>query len=446
MAPRTLAGPMRPWRETGREHARSILTRMLLSVNPQGVIRNHVSFERGRLLVDGALAADLASAQRVRVAAVGKAAGGMAAHAQPWGPFEDALVVAPQKTEIPGFSCVVGAHPEPDEGSVEAGERLLRMAEATEEDDVLLLLLSGGASALAEAPAVPLGDLQRTTRLLLASGADIAQVNTVRKHLSRLKGGRLLQAARGRVCVLAISDVEGDDPSVIGSGPASADESTFRDALLVLRSRGVLDSVPASVREHLEAGAEGKHPEPLKPDDPALSRLSYHILATNADALRAGAREAQALGYQVHVFHEGLAGFARDAGRRIAESARELAQEPGPPVALLFGGETTVRIQGQGKGGRNMETALAAVDGLSALDAVLACVGTDGRDGPTDAAGAIVDGMTRARGEAAGMEAQAFLEENDSYRYFNALQDLVKTGPTGTNVRDVAVLLLQRPR
>jgi glycerate 2-kinase len=438
---------MRSWRDEARDHARTILTRILQEANPQHVFRARLAFDERRVLrVDGARVADLAAARRVRVAAVGKAAGGMAAHAQPWGPFAEAVVVAPHAVDIPGFASVVGTHPEPGEGSVEAGERLMRLARDTMPEDLLLVLLSGGASALAELPAVPLADLQRATQLLLASGADIHEVNCVRKHLSLLKGGRLLQAARGRVVVLAISDVEGDDLAAIGSGIAAPDPTTYDDALDVLRRHDLADAVPRSVRERLHEGAKGLHAETLKPGDAALERLSAHVLASNADVLRAGARAAAELGYDTHVVHEGLQGLARETGRRVAQTARDLAHgspSASRPTCLLYGGETVVRIQGAGLGGRNMETALAAVDGLSGLDAVLACVGTDGRDGPTDAAGAIVDGMTRARAEAHGLVAEDYLQENDSYHYFEALDDLVKTGPTGTNVRDVAVLLVR---
>lgn len=431
---------MRSWRDEGREHVRRILTRMLLEANPQHVLRTRVRVSDGRLLVGDAT---IALQGCVRLAAVGKAAGGMAAHAQPWRRFDEALVVAPHEVDIPGFECLVGGHPEPDEGSAKAGSRLLEMARATGPEDTLLLLVSGGASALAEAPAVPLADLQRTTRLLLRGGADIAETNAVRKHLSHLKGGGLLRAARGRVVVLAISDVAGDDLATLGSGPAAADPTTFADAISALRRHGLWDAAPASVREHLASGAAGRCEETLKPGEAALARVSAHVLATNADALMAGARAAAELGYETHVFQESLAGEARDAGRRLAQTARDLAAAPRRPTCVLWGGETVVRVQGAGLGGRNMETALAAVDGLSALDAVLACVGTDGRDGPTDAAGAIVDGMTRARAESLGLHAEHSLQENDSYRYFDALDDLVRTGPTGTNVRDVAVLLLK---
>ncbi|HWH08817.1 MAG TPA: DUF4147 domain-containing protein, partial [Candidatus Thermoplasmatota archaeon] len=321
---------------------------------------------------------------------------------------------------------------------------VLDVARACAPGDLLVLLLSGGASAMAESPVVPLADLQRTTDLLLRAGADIRDVNCVRKHLSRLKGGRLLQACRGDVLLLAISDVPGGDLSTLGSGPAAADPTTFRGALEVLEMRGVLDAVPTSVREHLRAGARGERPETLKPGAPDLERVTSLVLADNDAALRGGAQVAARLGYEARVLFGFLRGEARDRGRQLAMVARDLAQQPGPPVAILAGGETVVHVTGDGRGGRNQEVALAAVDGVSAMDVVLACMGTDGIDGPTDAAGAIVDGSTLARARALKLDPAAHLAENDAYDFFNGLDDLVRTGPTGTNARDVALVLVRR--
>lgn len=433
---------MRRWADEGREHVRAILQAALNAVQPQPLMRQ---FRRDGddLVCPGGSRVRLAG-RRVRVVAIGKAAGMMAAHAQPWGPLDEVVVSAPYKVDVPGFEAYVGGHPVPDAQSVAAGERALHLAEATGPDDLLVILLSGGASAMAEAPAVPLDDLQRTSRLLLASGAPIEETNCVRRHLSRLKGGRLLQACRGEVLLLAVSDVPPGDMASLGSGPASADGTTHADALCVLRDRGLLDLVPASVRAHLEAGAEGRAPETLKPGDPALARVRPYVLADNDTALRAGAVAAARLGYDARILSGFLRHEARLDGRELARMARGLAQDVGRPLALLAGGETVVRVVGSGKGGRNQEVALAAVDGLSAHDAVLACFATDGIDGPTDAAGAIVDGYTRTRAEALGLDAETHLQENDAYRYFDALDDLVRTGPTGTNVRDIAVLLVRR--
>ena len=435
-------GCVRRWVDRAREDVRRMLQAALLSVSPQPLLRE-VRREGEDLVLPGRHRVRLGG-RKVRLAAVGKAAGGMAAHAQPWGPFAEAVAVAPYAVDIPGFECHVGSHPVPSEASVRAGERVLRLAHETGPDDLLVVLLSGGASAMVEVPLVPLADLVRTTDLLLRSDAPIGEVNCVRRHLSGLKGGNLARECLGEVLVLAISDVEPRDLAALGSGPASADPSTFQEALDVLRRRGLLEAVPPSVRERLEEGALHHLPETVKPGDPALARVRYVVLADNDTALRAAAGEAARLGYEARVLSGFLLGEARERGRELAELARALAAQRGPPVAVVAGGETVVRVEGAGRGGRNQEVALAAVDGLSALDAVLATLGTDGVDGPTDAAGAVVDGGTRARAEARGLDAQSHLAENDSYPYFEALDDLVRTGPTGTNVRDVAVLLVRR--
>lgn len=411
---------VRDWTDDARDHARVVLTRMLLEVNPQTVFRTRLSFDGKRLHLEDGSSVNLRPAGKLRLLAIGKAAGGMAAHAQPWGPFDEAVVIARHDAGIPEMECMVSDHPTPTQRSVDAGERALALARATGPDDVLLVLLSGGASALAEAPVIPLAELQQITKQLLASGAPIHEINTVRRHLSRLKGGGLLREARGRVVLLAISDVSGDKLEDIGSGPASVDPTTVDDARAIAIKHDLPEGLP-----FIETAKKGA----------AFAR----VIASNEDALRAGAAAAESLGYATRVMPEWLRGEARDRGRALARFAREAQGS----LAIIAGGETTVRVQGSGMGGRNQEVALAAVDGLSSLDAVLACLGTDGVDGPTDAAGAIVDGRTRARSEALGHDAEHFLQENDAYRYFDALDDLVRTGPTGTNVRDVAVLLVK---
>jgi glycerate-2-kinase len=361
----------------------------------------------------------------VRVAAIGKAAGTMSAHAQPWGPFDEVVVSAPYPVDVAGFESYVGGHPLPDAQSVKVGERVLELAQATGPDDLLIVLLSGGASAMCEAPEVPLADLRRATELLLRSGAPIADVNLARRHLSRIKGGGLARACRGELVVLAISDV--DDPATLGSGPTVDDGSTSMQAHRVLERQGIAEAMPRSVMAHL---GNVHLPTPPFRAAPVL------VLADNSTALRAAAAAALRLGYAACLMPGWLEGEARERGRELGRIARD-----GRGVALLAGGETTVRLVGHGQGGRNQEVALAAVDAVSGRDVVLATLGTDGVDGPTDAAGAIVDGFTLARGDALGLDAHALLLENDSYHYFEPLDDLIRTGVTGTNVRDIAVVL-----
>lgn len=430
------------WSDVARDHVRAILQSVLDAASPQALMRQ-ARVEAGDLVLPGGWRTRF-DGREVRLLAMGKAAGGMAAHAQRWGKFAEAVVVAPHDAQIPGMQCLVGDHPVPTAGSVTAGERALALARATPKDGLLVVLLSGGASALVEAPAVPLADMTRATELLLRSDAPIEDLNTVRRHLSRIKGGRLAAACAGEVVLLAISDVAGGRLEALASGPVSPDPTSFEDALAALAKRGLLDAVPPSVRAHLEGGARGEVADTPKPGDPVFDRVHAQVLADNDTAVRAGAATAARLGYETRALLGWLQGSARERGRELGAVARAASREEGPPLAVIAGGETVVRVVGGGKGGRNQECALAAVDALSAEDAVIACFGTDGIDGPTDAAGAIADGLTLARAHALGLDVQASLAENDAYPFFEALQDLVRTGPTGTNVRDVAVLLVRR--
>ncbi|HWG91995.1 MAG TPA: DUF4147 domain-containing protein, partial [Candidatus Thermoplasmatota archaeon] len=432
------------WEAQARDHARHILEAGLTAVLPKVLLRQALYWDGERLAYQGG-SVNLRRFQNVRIAALGKAAGGMAAQSERWGPFREALLVAPQPVEVEGYETIVGGHPLPDEGSLRAGERLLHMAEATGPDDLLILLLSGGASALVEAPVVPLGDLVRTTDLVQKSGAPIDDLNCIRKHLSHLKGGRLAARARGRVLTLILSDVPGDDVSVIASGPTAPDETTYRDAWEALEAYHLLESVPPSVRDHLQAGRDGQHAETPKPGDPCFERVENVVLAGNAAAVEAAARAAASLGYQTYRGGRGLVGEAREEGARLAQWARHALAgtlNVTLPAALIVGGETTVTVRGNGKGGRNQEVALAAVELLSGTRALLASMGTDGVDGPTDAAGAIVDGVTFARSRAVGLDFREALLDNDAYAFFEELNDLIRTGPTGTNVMDLAIVLV----
>jgi len=338
-----------------------------------------------------------------------------------------------------------GGHPSPNAASEAAGLRALDLARESSHKDGLLVLLSGGASALlaAPAPGVTLVEKMQTARLLMEAGAAIHELNCVRKHLSRIKGGGLAAAA-GRSLTLALSDVHGpiaDDPSVIASGPTVPDPSTFADALDVIRTRGV--APPAAVMSRLERGARGELEETPKPGDARLARCEY-ILVGNRDTAAQGAQHAaEAMGYRVVYLPAATKGEARDTARAfMSEALRVSAATPGP-VCVLASGETTVTVRGQGKGGRNQEFALAVAAGLAsnAEAIVLGSAGTDGIDGPTDAAGAVVDRLTLERARAAGLDADAALTRNDAYNFFAPLNDLIRWGPTGTNVGDLHVLL-----
>jgi hydroxypyruvate reductase len=324
--------------------------------------------------------------------------------------------------------------------------RALEIARAASSDDVLIVLLSGGGSALMAlpAPGISLTDKQQTARTLMARSADIYELNTVRKHLSAIKGGRLAAASPGRVLTLAVSDVVGDDLSVIASGPTVADESTFTDALDVLSQRDI-DSYPASVVLHLRRGAAGEIEETPKRGDPRLARAEAHVIGPQRGAIEGAKRAAEELGYHVHIVPEPIIGEARLSARAHVATVSRLPSSLPRPLCVISSGETTVNVIGHGKGGRNQEFALAMASSLDTLGAhvVAASIGTDGIDGPTDAAGALVDPATLARAAAAGLpHAQTYLDDNNAYEFFDRLGDLIRTGPTNTNVGDLQIILI----
>ncbi|PAP75722.1 glycerate kinase type-2 family protein [Rubrivirga marina] len=334
-------------------------------------------------------------------------------------------------------------HPVPTPASAAAASAALTLAEAAGPDDLVVALVSGGGSALWGLPpvGVSLDDVRATTRLLLESGVPIGGINTVRKHLSRISGGRLaLAAAPARVLALVLSDVVGDDPAVIGSGPTVPDPTTFADALAVLRDAGLMGAVPSPVRRHLDAGAAGDVADTPGPDHPAFGAVTTYVIGTNETALDAAAREAARLGYAVERVEREVEGKARAIGRRVAEAA--LAVNPGRPTCRLWGGETTVTVTGTGRGGRNQEVALAAalyLDRAPEVDAVVLSGGTDGVDGPTDAAGGWASPRTADAIRQAGLDPAERLTDNDAYPALDAAGALVRTGPTHTNVADVIV-------
>jgi len=336
-------------------------------------------------------------------------------------------------------------HPLPDARGVEGARRIAEIAAAAGPHDLVLCLISGGASALLPLPADPitLAEKQETTRLLLACGASIHEFNCVRKHISQIKGGQLARlASPARVLSLLLSDVTGDDLDVIGSGPTAPDASTFAAAWAILEKYAILDRVPASVRERIARGVSGEILETPKPGDPLFRRVRNVITGSNRLAVDAAAARARQLGYRTLVLSTFIEGETREIARMHAAIAKEIVRfrRPlQPPACLITGGETTVTLRGGGLGGRNQEFVLAASLDIAGLpNVVVLSAGTDGTDGPTDAAGAIADGRTLPRDPRAAQ----FLASNDSYHYFQALNDLIVTGPTNTNVMDVRLILV----
>lgn len=361
------------------------------------------------------------------------------------GQLAGGLVAAPIACDLPPpVAMITAEHPEPGLGSEEAGRRALGLAAAVRGGERLLVLLSGGASSLLAAPAegVSLAEKRDTTRALMRAGSDIHALNTVRKHVSAIKGGRLAAACGGECLALVLSDVVGDDPGVIASGPTVADSSTYADALGVLRRFGGVHAYPAAVTAHIEAGAAGAREESIKPGDPRLSRTKTVVVGSRHTAMQGAALEASRRGYAVVVLSEPLTGEARMAGAELVRRAIDRTVPSSRPVCVVSSGETTVRVVGRGRGGRNQELALAAALALAErrVPAVLASVGTDGIDGPTDAAGALVDSQTSDRMGRAAIEAS--LADNDAYTLLGSTGDLVRWGPTGTNVGDLQIFLL----
>jgi hydroxypyruvate reductase len=341
------------------------------------------------------------------------------------------------------------SHPVPDERGIKGAEEILSLVKGAGERDLVLCLISGGGSALLVAPAegVTLEDKQEVTRLLLACGADIHEINTIRKHLSRAKGGGLARFAYPATVVsLILSDVIGDDLNVIASGPAVPDTSTFDDTRRVLEKYDIWDRVPVSVQSRIQRGLKGDIEDTPKIGDAVFQKCYTELVGTNIQALKAAGQQAEQLGYQTLILSSTVEGEAREVAKVLTAIAKEVRDSGNPlsaPACILCGGETTVTIRGDGKGGRNQELALAAALGLDGIENIVVLAGgTDGNDGPTDAAGAMADGRTLARARAKDLDPLDYLRRNDSYHFFQALEDLVITGPTLTNVMDVYMILV----
>jgi len=336
-------------------------------------------------------------------------------------------------------------HPVPDQRGVEGARRIAEIAAGAGADDLVLCLISGGASALLPLPADPvtLDEKQEVTKLLLACGASIHEINAVRKHISQIKGGQLARLAYpAQVLSLLLSDVIGDNLDVIGSGPTAPDDSTFALARAILEKYGIFGRAPASIRERIDSGTRGSIAETPKQGDRIFAHVRNVVIGSNRQAVDAAAARARQLGFRTLVLSTFVEGETREIARMHAAIAKEIVRTGRPlqpPACVITGGETTVTIRGDGLGGRNQEFVLSAAMDISGLPNVaVLSAGTDGSDGPTDAAGAIADGRTFAR----NLQAPEFLARNDSYHYFERLGDLVVTGPTNTNVMDVRIILV----
>ncbi len=434
--------------------ARSILRRVigagLRAADPAYALLNRVHRTGHRLQV-GRRSYDLRSFDRVVAVGAGKASARMAqALERVLGPYLDGgLVVVKTGHGLPTKRITVteAGHPVPDRAGLEAAEQLRARAAELGPRDLLIVLLSGGASSLTPAPVdgVSLADKQKLTELLLRSGAAIQEINVVRKHLSTIKGGRLAEATHARIVTLILSDVIGDELTAIGSGPTTPDPSTYREAIAIMKRRRIWTKVPASIRRHLQRGERGDVSETPKPGAARFRRVQHEIIGNNETALVAAVEAAQRAGLRTVLFSTPLVGEASTAGKTFASLAERLSEGKGMvqrPYCLVAGGEPTVTVTGRGKGGRAQEFAAAAACEIAGLHKVwVAAIGTDGTDGPTDVAGAVVSGSTLDQAKRKGVNLRRALAQHNTYPALHALKSHIVTGPTGTNVNDLYLLL-----
>lgn len=422
-----------------------ILQVSIEAADPFNVVNQNLSISKEQFKV-GSKTFLLYPTSRIIAVAIGKASLSMAEAAQSvlGERIEKGVVVCKHQPEgcefIGKMEVLQGSHPVPDDKSISAAIKIEQMVNGLSDEDIVLLLISGGGSALVCRPAegITLKDMQAVTSALLKSGASINELNAVRKHLDLIKGGGLLKmAAPSQVTALVISDVVNSPLDVIASGPAVPDPSTFGEAKSILEKYVGLDAIPVAVRERINKGCRGEVEETLKPNDEMVSRVSHTIAASNRVSAEAALAAAQKEGFDAEILTYELVGEARLAGEHLAELllARQLK---GKPWLGIAGGETTVKVNGSGLGGRNLEVALGAVRKLSGnANCLLITQATDGEDGPTDAAGAYVTGETLEKAMRLGLEPEAFLVNNDAYRFFEKVGGLIVTGPSGTNVNDL---------
>ncbi|MCW3135440.1 MAG: glycerate kinase [Canidatus Methanoxibalbensis ujae] len=431
-----------------REDALAILASAVKSVDPYGLVCNRVRVEGRKLKVSGENAtADVELRGKVRVVAFGKASLAMARAIEEILSVDGGIVVIPrgQRGSHPkNFEILEASHPVPDESSVHAAEKALEIARNCEKNDIFIALISGGGSSLLAKPAegLTLEDKKEVTELLLRSGCTVSELNVVRKKISAVKGGKLADAAMpAKTLALILSDVIGDPVDAIASGPTAEDTSTFSDAKEVLEKYGLWARVPESVRNFIERGLAE---EELRRHE--KRNAQNIIIGNNLVAARAAEEEARARGYNTLLLTTHLEGESREVARVFVAIARDIRRYGIPietPAAVIAGGETTVTVTGDGKGGRNQEFVLSAavrMDGMSKT--VIASIGTDGIDGMSEAAGAIADGFTVKRAKELGIDPEKFLQKNDSNSFFTALNDALLTGRTGTNVNDIMIMLV----
>jgi glycerate-2-kinase len=437
-----------------REDACSILEAALEAVDPEQAIFNALKLDDGVLSFEGETIR-LSDVNRIIVVGGGKAGGLMARAIEKLlgDRINEGLVNVLEGTEntviLKKIKLHGTSHPVPSTSGVEGVKQMLELSERLNEDDLVISLISGGGSALMPYPAEGIGldDLQAITGSLLRVGATINELNAVRKHLSAFKGGQLARhCAPACVVSLILSDVIGDPLDIIASGPTAPDTSSFSDAKAVLERYGLWTDAPVNIKTRITEGVEGEIPDTPKEDDQVFKRVNNILIANNVIAAQAAREKAAELGYDSMVLSTYIEGEASSVGEILTGIAKEIDKRDQPlkkPAVLVIGGETTVTVKGEGVGGRNMEVALGASLRLDGLNCLVAALGTDGIDGPTVSAGAFVDGYTLKRSKEKGLDPELYLGENDSYTYFKELGDCILTGPTGTNVNDLSLILIR---
>jgi glycerate 2-kinase len=439
-----------------RKSAKEIFRFSLNAVDPFYAIKKQVKLVEDTLWVAGRLY-HLKDIRRILVIGAGKASAPMAQAVEKilGSGIHKGIVVTKHGYVAPlkKIQLVEGGHPLPDKGGIKGTKRILRLISNLDQNDLVICLISGGGSALlvSPSPGISLKEKKELTDQLLRCGANIKEINTIRKHISQVKGGRLAQLAHpAYVMTLILSDVIGSRIDSIASGPTAPDTTTFSDCLKILQKYKLKDKIPPSIYDHLKKGAQGKIEETPKPGDPIFKKVRHFIIGSNSLALEAAKQKAEDLGFNTIILSRPVSGDTTRAALRHANFAKRI-QEKGdpvfPPACLISGGEATVKVRGKGLGGRNQEFVLVGATKIAGLEnMVMLSAGTDGTDGPTDAAGAICDGRTIKKAIPKGLDPKQYLDNNDSYHFFQKLGDLLKTGPTNTNVMDVHLILVGTKR
>ncbi len=437
-----------------RQDALAIFQASLRAVDPIAAVKRYLMLKNDTLIVEGK-SFPLTKYQGIFLVGFGKAGASMARGVEEvLGEWLEAGIINVKYGHVQRLSSKIkineAGHPVPDAAGMAGAREIVQFLEARRADELVICVISGGGSAIFPLPqeGITLEEKQEMTRQLLACGADIKEINAIRKHISRVKGGQLARIAQPATMItLILSDVIGDPLDSIASGPTAADSTTFQDCVNILTKYQLWGKIPRSIEQHLQAGAEGKIPDTPKAGDPAFASTHNVIVGSNWQAVQAAKQAAEALGYRTLILSTFIEGETRDVARVHAAIAKEVRKTGHPiaaPACILSGGETTVTIRGTGLGGRNQEFVLAAAMDLRDMDnVVVLSAGTDGTDGPTDAAGALADGGTIGRAQQQSLKAADYLRNNDSYHFFEPLGDLIKTGPTNTNVMDLRVMLIK---